>query len=843
VGGKKHTRKLTAQKLLASIGKVFIFIGKPFFFILFIFLTIFFQILSIPALIIKTVTKILLLLRPRRTKGTIFSGNALKIKIGIKSFQKKVTNIYKWYENFLWNTHVFILAVGKLIPKIAPKPRRAPLVRILGFTLILIFFISFIGGLLFWQFILKDLPSPSDLTKRKLQVSTKIYDRNHVLLYTIFKDEKRTPVTLDEIPIQVRLATIAAEDKDFYTHPGVSLRGIARAIYLDMKEGRITGGSTITQQLVKNALLTPERTIVRKLKEIVLAIEVERTYSKDKILEMYLNEVPYGGTAYGIEEAANTFFDKDVSKLTLGEAALLAGLPQSPTKYSPFGPNPEDAFVRQKEILERMYEKGFITKEQEKEAENEKITFAQSKVSIKAPHFVFYVRDLLEEKYGKEVVQQGGLEVTTTLNYQIQRLAEEIVRQEVDKLKDLNVTNAAVIVLDPKTGEVLAMVGSKDYYDTAHGGNVNVTIRPRQPGSSIKVVNYAYALSNGLTPATIIPDTPVTFEVKGQPPYTPKNYEGEFKGNLTLRSALAQSRNIPAVKVLASYGVDKMVEMGTKMGITTWVNPNNYGLSLTLGGGDVKLIDLARVYATIADYGKRPDITSVLKVTNYQGKTLEEFKCTDTIVPEIVKETLASGSALLNPEEATSNCGGEEVLDPRVAFILTDILKDNNARAPEFGTNSLLVIKNHPEVAVKTGTSNSLRDNLTVGYTKDYLVAVWIGNNDNSPMSRVASGITGATPIFNRIMSALLLGKASYEWPVPNNLVQLPICPLTGTLACEGCPVKNEWFLNDNELDKACDSSTFQKPQNANPQSVTPTPSNPHYFEDLIKEKLKKDNN
>lgn len=385
-----------------------------------------------------------------------------------------------------------------------------------------------------------------------------------------------------------------------------------------------------------------------------------------------------------------------------------------------------------------------------------------------------YVRKELEDKFSKEVVETGGLEVKTTLDYQIQELAEKVVKSEIDKLSSLNVKNGAALVIDPQTGEILAMVGSKDYFDIKNDGNVNVTTSKRQPGSSIKVVNYAYALSHGFTPASILSDTPITYKIKGQPDYTPRNYDGNYRGNLTLRSALAESRNIPAVRVLASYGVNKMIEMGKRMGITTWDDKDRFGLSLTLGGGEVKLIDLARVYATIANYGQRPEIKSIISVKNYEGKTLYQDNC-----------------LLTNQKES---CPKEEVLDKRVAFLLTDILKDNQARTPAFGAHSALVINGHPEVAVKTGTSNNLKDNLTVGYTKDYLVAVWVGNNNNTPMSRIASGITGAAPIFNKIMSSLLFEKEVKDWEVPEGIVQLPICPLTGTLACNNCPVKMEWF-------------------------------------------------
>ncbi len=791
----------------------------------------------------------------RRNKIQITARKLLPLIKKAKFFVKSKRKAFKLGE-VVWNIEVLILALKKLPGKLLKKrgrgrPRikktflpKLTFSKALYFTFTAVFIISFISGIIFWELILKDLPTPKELTNRKVQVSTRIYDRNHELLYTIYKDKKRTPVNLQQIPPQVRLSTIAAEDKDFYTHAGFSIRGILRAIYIDVKNRKLTGGSTITQQLVKNALLTPERTLIRKLKEITLAIEVENVFSKDEILEMYLNEVGYGGTAYGIQEAARTFFNKDVGQLTLAESALLAGLPQSPTKFSPFGSTPEKSLLREKEVLRQMQDAGFITETQRVEADKEEIIFSPNRSSIKAPHFVFYVRDQLEEKYGKEVVEQGGLDVITTLDLRIQTLAEEVVRAEIDKLKNLNVGNGSVVVMNPGTGEVLAMVGSKDFFDTEKGGNVNVATRLRQPGSSIKIVNYAYALSNGLTPATIIPDTPTTFMVEGQPPYTPKNYEGEYKGNMTLRQALAQSRNIPAVKVLASYGVDKMVEMGTKMGITSWIDPTNYGLSLTLGGGEVRLIDLARVFATVADYGSKPNINSVLKITNFQGKVLEEFTCE--------KKDLLKEVKIVNPANATESasvnyhsnydCGGEQVLDPRVSYMITDILKDNEARSAAFGSNSLLVIKNHPEVAVKTGTSNDLRDNLAIGYTRDYLVAVWIGNNDNSEMSRIASGVTGATPIFNKIMTALLLdNNGDKTWPVPEGMTKLSICPYTGTLSCEGCPIKMEWFLNENKPNSVCNKDWFkdQQIQNVENANVSPTPKKRN-FEKVFQDKFKK---
>jgi 1A family penicillin-binding protein len=645
-------------------------------------------------------------------------------------------------------------------------------------------------SLVFYSYfaIFRGLPSPRDLDARQPEVSTKIYDRNGNLLYKIYKDQNRSIVPLTQIPIHVRLATLAAEDAEFYSHPGFSIKGIFRATIQDLQTGSVQGGSTITQQLVKNTLLTPEKTITRKIKELILSVEVEANYTKDQILEMYLNEVNYGGTAYGIESASESYFGKDVGSLDLAEAALLAGLPKSPTTYSPFGSDPTLALERQKEVLHLMEVNKFITADQEQSAANEKLTFIPNKTEMKAPHFVMYIRQLLVNKYGEDMVEKGGLEVTTSLDLSIQETAQQVVQSEVEKLKGLHVGNGAALVVNPQTGEILAMVGSKNYFDIAQEGNVNVTTSVRQPGSSIKVVNYAYALANGYTPATIIDDSSITYVTAGTTPYTPVNYDGQFRGPIPLRSALAQSRNIPAVKVLASYGVAKMIDQGQKMGITTWTDPSNYGLSLTLGGGAVTAIDLSKVYSTVSNYGKRPDFLPILQIKDYKGKVLEKNTPVTT-----------------------------QVVDPRVAFMLTDILKDNAARAPEFGYYSYLVIKDHPEVAVKTGTSNDLRDNWTVGYNQNYLVLTWVGNNDNSPMSRVASGITGASPIWNKIMSAILADKPSIDWKVPDGISKVNICSITGTLPCDSCPTRQEWFLDEAKPIKHCTPDQIQRIINPTP--------------------------
>lgn len=739
-----------------------VFLGKPLFYLL---TNIFF----FPVLLINVTSS---------TLRKIYKPN-LK-----KKFKKKVKFQKKEHKEIgisikLEELHlhiVFLKIVAGLKKRIIVfihKPKRKRQKANLALLIPLIFILVFI--LAFYFSILKGLPSPKELSERSPEVSTKIYDRNGNLLYKIYKNENRTIIPLSQIPQNIRFATLAAEDAEFYNHPGFSIRGITRAIVRDIKTGSLQGGSTITQQLVKNVLLSPEKTVTRKIKELILSIEAEAIYSKDEIFEMYLNEVSYGGTAYGIQEASESYFGKEVRDLSLAEASLLAGLPKSPTTFSPFGSNPDYSFERQKEVLRLMVINKFITQEQADQAMNEKITFASQKTEIKAPHFVMYVRQLLVDKYGEEVVEKGGLEVKTSLDLPIQEVAEKIVKSEVDSLARLRVGNGAALVIDPQTGEILAMVGSKNYFDTKNDGNVNVLTSLRQPGSSIKVINYAYALSHGYTSASIIDDSPITYRTAGTTPYSPVNYDGKFKGKVSLRTALAESRNIPAVKVLASYGVQKMIELGRNMGINTWEDPSKYGLSLTLGGGSVKAIELAKVYSTLANSGKTPELTPILEVKNFKGQVLEESS------PKLTQS-----------------------IDERVAFLLTDILKDNNARAAEFGFNSSLVIKDHPEVAVKTGTSNNLRDNWTIGYNQNYLVLTWVGNNDNSPMSKVASGVTGASPIWNKIMTIILNGQPSIDWNAPKGVSKVNICSITGTLPCEGCPTKQEWFLDENRPSGHC---------------------------------------
>ncbi len=679
------------------------------------------------------------------------------------------------------------------LPKLAIKftPKRA--VFLLGSIPAFLILVNF------YVVILVDLPSPTNLSK-PLPLTTKIYDRNGLLLYKIYRDQNRTRLKLEEIPLFVQQATVAIEDKEFYSHKGFSLKGIARAIYYLVFEDQITGGSTITQQLVKNTLLTPEKTLKRKLKELILAIWVEQKYSKPEILEMYLNEVGYGGAAYGIEEAGLKYFGQSVKNLSLAQATLLAGLPASPSYYSPLGAHPEVAKIRQAQVLQRMQEDGYLTPDQFKKALAEKLEFAEQKTEILAPHFVMYVKEILAKKYGERMMEEGGLEVTTSLDLKIQETAQEIVRQEIEKLKPLRIANGAALVTNPQTGEILAMVGSKDYFDKEIEGNFNVTTAQRQPGSSIKPVNYSLALEKGFTPATLLSDTPITYQIPGQPPYSPKNYDNRFHGEIPLRIALGSSYNVPAVKVLSAIGVKEMVDRGREMGITTWKDSSNYGLSLTLGGGEVKMVDLAVVYGTLANLGKKVELKPILKIKDGSGRILEEENCRQEYLSFFPKAAAISSQECSIP-----------VLNPGVAFLLTNILADNSARTPAFGPNSQLVIPGH-EVAVKTGTTQNMRDNWTIGYTPSFLVATWVGNNDNSPMSYVASGVTGASPIWNKIISQLLKDTANEPFPRPEGITQTSICLLTGTLNCQGCPkAKTEYFLSGTEPKSRCDPEKIKQ--------------------------------
>jgi len=622
--------------------------------------------------------------------------------------------------------------------------------------------------LFFWIF--KDLPSPTRLGSPNLPASTLIYDRNGQLLYEIYAEKNRVPVKLEELSEYIKWATVASEDKNFYRHHGFDLGGILRATFNTVFRRTLQGGSTLTQQLVKNALLEdPSRTLRRKIREAILTWGTEVIYSKNEILEMYLNQAPFGGTAWGIESAAQTYFNKKAKDLTLAEATLLIGLPASPTRFSPFGAHPELAKERQKRVLQRMVEDGYLSKEESEEAEKQELDYASPTVGIKAPHFVLYVKELLVDKYGEKMVEQGGLKVQTTLDLDLQEFSQQAVASEVAKLKNLKISNGAALITNPETGEILSMVGSKDYFDKSIDGNVNVTLSSRQPGSSIKPLNYGLALEKKIiTPATVINDMPTCFSVPGQRLYCPVNYDRTFHGPTQVRFTLGNSYNLPAVKVLALNGLEDFVAKAKEMGISTFTEPKNYGLSITLGGGEVKMIDMATAFSSFANLGIRQDVWAIKKVENQSGKVLFE------------KE-----------EEE-----GPRVLSMETAYLVSHILLDNNARSAAFGPSSYLVIKNHPEVSVKTGTTNDLRDNWTIGYTPSRLAAVWVGNNDNTSMSYVASGVTGASPIWNKIMTYALKDQKQ-EWPLkPEGIVGASICQLSGKIPNpeQPCETRFEYF-------------------------------------------------
>lgn len=670
------------------------------------------------------------------------------------------------------------------------RHKRAVFVTVVGCFIIFI--------LLTYLFIFKDLPSPSNLATYDIAQTTKILDRHGKLLYDIFAQENRTIVRLNDIPQTLRQATIAIEDKDFYKHAGINpIGGILRAAKEIIFKKELQGGSTITQQLVKSALLTPERTVRRKIKEIILASWVELLYSKNQILELYLNQVPYGGTYYGVAAASKGYFDKDIKSLTLGESALLAGLPAAPTLYSPFGAHPEYAKERQAEVLRRMVEDGYITREEAEGAKSEGFSLNQQKNNIKAPHFVMYVKNELVKKYGEYVVERGGLQVTTTLDLDLQEAVQATVAAGVDRVKFANVKNGAALVTRPPTGEILAMVGSRDYF-ASDSGNFNVTTALRQPGSSIKPINYATGLATKkITLSTMLLDVPTCFPVAGQPLYCPKNYDGKFHGPVQVRFALGNSYNIPAVKVLTLNGLETMIATASSMGITSFPDPSRFGLSLTLGGGEVRMTEMATAFGVFANAGVKRNLTSILEVKDKKGAILESFK--DQNFSKDLADFKAPSTLLIR---------GDRVLSEEVAFLISHILLDNNARSAAFGPASVLLIPGKSGVSVKTGTTDDFKDNWTIGFTPNFLTVVWIGNNDNQPMR--TSGVEGAAPIWNGIMRYVLKNQPDL-WPKqPASVVGKQVCTMTGTLPPTGpdgnalpgdqggCETRFEYFQADN---------------------------------------------
>jgi len=657
--------------------------------------------------------------------------------------------------------------------------------------------VIFIGIGYFVFSIFYKLPNPASLKEYKVvPLSTHILDRNGKLLYEIYREQSRTAIKLDQLPKYVAQATIAIEDKDFYKHGGVSLfGGMLRAIKDTVLRQKLQGGSTITQQLIKSALLTPERTIRRKIREIILALWTERIFSKNEILEMYLNQVPYGGAAYGVEEAAKIYFSKHAKELTLSEAALLAGLPQAPSIYSPFY-NPDLAKERRNSVLKTMYTAKYIDKNTYEKETQKVLKINPPKTSINAPHFVFYVKYQLEQVYSLQQIEEEGLKVTTTLNLEVQKQAENILKNELEKIKELDVTNGAILVTRPPTGEILSMIGSVDYFATASGA-FNVATALRQPGSSIKPLNYAVGLDRKLvTPATVFLDVPTCFLAAGQPKtYCPVNYDGQFHGPTQLRFTLGNSYNIPAVKMLAYNGVENFIASASAFTISTFKDPKKYGLSLTLGGGEVKMTEMAQAFSAFANRGIAKKLVSILKIEDKNGKVLYQLK--DPNLIKDVKKSLPSPNFFA--------ITGSKAISQETAFLISHILLDNNARSAAFGDHSYLIIPNKA-VSVKTGTTDDKKDNWTIGFTPNFLTAVWVGNNDNTPMNPyLTSGVTGAAPIWNQVMSYVLKNQSDL-WPVrPADVVGKQVCWDNGTLAekkedgSESCQSRFEYFIKGTE--------------------------------------------
>ncbi|MCB9815438.1 penicillin-binding protein [Candidatus Nomurabacteria bacterium] len=605
------------------------------------------------------------------------------------------------------------------------------------------------GGLLVWISTL-EIPDLSTFDERRVEQSTKIYDRTgEVLLYDLHQDVRRTIVPFEDMSRHIKNATIAIEDDQFYNHIGIDFKAILRAAISNFTAGDLLGGqggSTITQQVIKNSILDRDKKLSRKVKEAILSIKIERILSKEQILEIYLNESPYGGTIYGIEEASRSFFGKSAKDLSLAEAAYLAAIPQAPTYYSPYGNNKGALDNRQRLVLDRMRLNGFITIDEYEEAKNQEVLFEpQAVTGIRAPHFVMYVVEQLAERFGEEAMSEQGFKVTTTLNWELQKEAERIVAEKAESnTTRFNASNAGLVATDPKTGDLLVMVGSRDYFSEDIDGNFNVTLSSRQPGSSIKPFVYANAFRKGYLPATVLFDVPTQFSPTCEPTslssespcYAPSNYNHKFVGPISMRNAMAQSLNIPAVKTLYLAGLKDTLKFMADMGLTTLNDPDRYGLTLVLGGGEVRLLDMTYGYGVFANGGVKAEPRSILKIEDSRGNIIDESE---------VKTT--------------------QVLEENVAYMISDVLSDNVARTPLWGANSAINFPNR-DVAAKSGSTNNLRDAWIMGYTPNLAVGAWVGNNDNTPMGGGLSGLI-TTPMWRAFMDVALLKIPTETFPQP----------------------------------------------------------------------------
>lgn len=631
------------------------------------------------------------------------------------------------------------------------------------------------------------LPPVNTLYEHAQSPSTRIYDRNGKLLDEIIDPRVgyHTPIPLSQMPLRLKQATIAVEDANFYTNPGVDIAGIVRALWINVQGGEVlAGGSTITQQLARLLLLDPEernqRTLLRKIRESLLAWQIAQRYTKDEVLALYLNEVYFGNMAYGVEAAAQAYFGKPVNQLDLAECALLAGLPQAPSAYDPYN-DPDAAKKRQGIVLNLMVKQGMITTDDAAIALQSRLSYAPPRYPIRAPHFVSYVRRWLEERFGSDAVVRGGLIVSTTLDLSLNNAATDIIRTQLQYLQTPtenepahNANDAALVALDPNTGAIVAMVGSPNYLDTQINGAVNAAVTLRQPGSAIKPVTYAAAFSHvpGFTAATPIVDVRTSFPTREGLPYVPSNYDGRHYGPISVREALATSNNVAAVKVLQMVGLDHMLDLANALGIHSFKNANSYGLALTLGGGEVRLLELTAAYAAFDHSGVRVDPFAVTRVTDRSGKVLYMHDQSGAQTP---------------------------VIDPRIAWLITSILSDSAARASQFGESSVLDLSDGRPAAVKTGTTTDWRDNWTVGYTPQLVTGVWTGNADDEPMVQI-SGVSGAGPIWHDFMEIALRGKPLRPFPIPQGIIRVKVCALSGMLPSTDCPLtRMEWFIKGTE--------------------------------------------
>jgi len=682
-------------------------------------------------------------------KTNIFSRWYAKIMFYISRKKHKNKNQQRYYKENSRARSIHMKQKSRLPKKKKKNKKKKPILGKIILAIIILAMV-FAGGILVW-FNSLDIPNVDNFESRKISNSTKIYDKTgEILLYDIHENIQRTVVEYDQINQHAKNAIIAIEDHTFYTHKGVVLKSTLRAIgqslmsKFGLRQGGVVGGSTLTQQVVKNTLLTTERSITRKVKEWVLAYKIEKRMTKDEILAIYLNEAPYGGTIYGIEEASSLFFGVPATDLSIAQGAYLASIPNLPTYYSPYGPNKDKLDLRQKTVLREMKRYGYINDEEYREALEEEVVFLPEDTHYsKALHFVQFVRAQLEEEFGLDLVENGGLKVTTTLDYKLQQEAETIIQEHIEEVKDLyDAQNAALVAIEVETGQILTMVGSRDYFDTDEfDGNFNVALAYRQPGSSFKPIAYATAFEKGYLPESTIFDVKTQFNsscdvddlTSNDDCYSPNNYDFDFKGPLTLRNALARSRNIPAVKILYLAGISNVLEKARQMGITSLTKSQNYyGLGLVLGGGEVSLLELVGAYTVFPNDGRFNKPSAILEVVDAEGNLLKEYQSNE-----------------------------KRVLDREAARMISSILSDNVARTPLFGSQSFLYFGNRAQVAGKTGTTNDNRDAWLIGYTSDVAVGVWTGNNDNSPMKK-GSSISGKP--WRKYMELVMEGYRNHDF-------------------------------------------------------------------------------